>query len=120
MPPTGVRAGMLRRCLVAALVFVTACESDTTLPPNFGPGIILTPPSARIAVGDSVRFSATVAIPEEADKRTRWTSSDEQVVAVDGLGLVRAKSAGTATVTVASVAEPSTRASAIVIVTAVP
>ena len=111
---------MLRLCLVAVLVVVTACESDTTLPPNFGPGITLTPPSARVAVGDSVRFSVTIAIPAEPDKRARWTSSDQQVMTVDSLGLARAKSLGTATVTVASVAQPNTRASAIVTVTAAP
>ena len=117
--PNRVRESMQRFFLGAALMLVSACESDTTFPFK-GPGIMLTPPSASIAVGDSVRFSATVAIPGEADKRALWTSSDQRVVTVDAFGLVRAKSPGTATVLVASVAEPSTRASAIVTVTAAP
>ena len=111
---------MLKRWLVALLVVAAACESDTTLPPNDGPGITLTPPSATITVGDSVRFSATIALPGESDKRARWISSDQRVMTVDSLGFVHAKSPGTATVTVASVAQPNTRASAIVTVTAAP
>ena len=81
---------------------------------------MLTPVSAKVAVGDSVRFSATIAIQREPDKRARWTSSDQQVVTVDSDGLVIARMPGIATVTAASVAQPNTKASAIVTVTATP
>lgn len=107
---------MHRLLLAAAWLLVSACEPDRTYVP-MGPGITLTPPSARLSVGDSVHFSVTVY---NADHRARWTSSNQQVMTVDSLGLVRAKSPGTATVMAASVAEPNTRASAIVTVTAAP
>ena len=103
---------MQRFFLAAAVLFGSACESDHMQIP-MGPGITLSPPSATIAVGDSVRFSVTVY---NADHRARWTSSDQRVVTVDSIGFAHAKAPGTATVVVASVAQPDEKASGIVTV----
>ncbi|MBQ7470852.1 MAG: Ig-like domain-containing protein [Prevotella sp.] len=58
--------------------------------------------SETISVGKSLQLSATV-LPENASiKKVTWISSNESVATVDATGLIKAKSAGTVTITATS------------------
>ena len=68
--------------------------------PNKVSSVKLDKTSLEIGVGISVALTATV-LPETAtDKSVSWSSSDTQVATVNSSGVVTAKSAGTATITV--------------------
>jgi uncharacterized protein YjdB len=89
-----------------------ACDSDN-LPPNFGPQITLAPPSATLAVGDSARFEATVALRE---KGVSWASTMGGIASVDSLGVVRGIAPGLTTITATARGEMYVNAAAIVTV----
>ncbi len=67
--------------------------------------VIVTPASASIAVGETVRLTAQ---PRAADgsplagRLVAWASSDEEVATVDGSGLVLGAAAGSATIAATS------------------
>ena len=61
-------------------------------------GITLSQTSISLEVGGKVSLTATVSPSDATDKTVTWTSSDPSVVSVES-GLVKAVSAGTATVT---------------------
>lgn len=74
-----IRHGVLTLMLLAT----TSCDSGADVLP-FGPRILLTPASATVATGDSVKFSVTTAPPDSV----RWTTSEPTVATVSATGLV--------------------------------
>lgn len=109
---------MRRRSLkvVLGLVVVATSCSESSIGINLGPEISLTPASAAIVVGDSVRFTATLI--GRVDKGTTWSMSDARVITINQAGWARGVGVGTASITVASVANPNVRALASVTVNA--
>jgi uncharacterized protein YjdB len=65
----------------------------------------LSPDSADLLLGDTLRFTAAVA--GAVDGAVSWASSDTTVATVGGTGLVTARRSGTATVTATSAADPA-------------
>lgn len=61
-------------------------------------GITLSVDSLRIATGKSKTIKATITPDDASNKNIIWESSDESVATVTSAGVVRAKSAGTATI----------------------
>ena len=59
--------------------------------------------TASIAVGDDETLVATVAPANATVKTVSWSSSDSTVASVDTNGKVTGESAGSATITVATV-----------------
>ncbi len=96
--------------LLSALTLIFAC-SDTTGPatdravhrdPVRDAALRIAPASATIARTESFRFSATLtsgAALVSGGVPMTWFSSDESVATVDGGGLVRGVSVGTARIT---------------------
>lgn len=79
--------------------------------------ISISPGSMSLEVGGTGSFSANVTCTGTIDTSVTWTSSNPGVAEVSG-GSVTAKAVGDATITVASVADPSKTATATVSVTA--
>jgi uncharacterized protein YjdB len=87
-------------------VTVRGAPTEPGLPPAPVPtSIVLTPESATLASGDTLRVAAVVrdadGQPIEGASVT-WTTSDAAVASVDAAGLVKAVAAGAATVTATS------------------
>ena len=61
-------------------------------------GISLDKTSASLDLGETVKFTATVAPADATNKTVKWKSSDTSVAAVSGSGQVTAKGEGTATI----------------------
>ena len=92
-------------CLAANLLLVLGCGdyTPTEPPPGVATTIAVSPSSATLsALGDTTRFTATVhdqnghVMPEAT---VTYSSSDDSVATVDGLGLVTAAGNGSATIT---------------------
>ena len=81
-----------------------------------GPSLLVTPPSATIAVGDSTRFVVTLI--GSNDRRAVWVTSTPALATVDSMGWVRAKAVGTVIITATSAVEVNAKTSALVTVTA--
>lgn len=62
--------------------------------------VALNPSTASVGVGDTTRLSATILPANATNQKVVWSSSNTSVVSVDGTGLVRGISPGTATITV--------------------
>lgn len=76
--------------------------------------VVVTPEELTLSVGDApVQLAVEVEAVSGADDSVTWASADESVATVVD-GLVTAVSAGTATITAASVFDPSTSGSATV------
>ena len=102
--------------LAGALAFagvLAGCGDDVTVAPD--PQLDLSPPSATIAVGQSVTFSATVT--GTSNKAVTWLSSDATKASVDANGKVTGVAAGVATITATATGAQLTK-SALVTVTA--
>ncbi len=85
-------------------------EPDYSAPEGTVTGITLTFYDVTLRVGET-RMPIVTMFPEDApDKSEIWTSSDESVASVDGLGNITAKSEGSCTVTVRSAANPEVSA----------
>ena len=82
-----------------------------------GPTIFMTPPSATVSVGDSTRFVVTLGLK---NKRVVWVTSAEAIATVDSMGLVRAKSVGSAAIIATSVVDVNAKTAALVTITAAP
>lgn len=63
-------------------------------------GVSISPKSAVVGAGDTVRFTAEIQPSNAANKNLSWSVSDEAIASVDGQGNVTGLSQGTATVTV--------------------
>ena len=82
-------------------------------------GVSLDKSTANIQIGGSTTLTATVLPADASNKALTWSSSNTSVVTV-GNGVVMGIAAGTATITVASVADPTKTATCTVTVTAGP
>ncbi len=96
-----------RTVLVAALASLAAAVLFTACPPPVNPdsavaveSVSLDKASLSLAVGETGQLTATVTPAGATDTRVTWSSSDEAVATVSETGLVTAKAAGSATVTV--------------------
>lgn len=70
-------------------------------------GNMISPPSVKIVVGDTVRFTADVCRPSGP---VRWTINQPAIAQIDSAsGLLRALAVGSATVTAASVQDPNNK-----------
>lgn len=65
-------------------------------------GVTVTPTSATLTAGETTTLTATVSPSNAANKNVNWSSSDTTVATVSGSGVVTAKAAGTATITVST------------------
>ncbi len=82
-------------------------------------GITLDKTSAEAEEGKTVQLVATVTPDNATVKDCEWTSSDETVATVDENGLVTAKQAGTAVITVTSKDNPEISAECTITITSV-
>ena len=72
--------------------------------------IVLEPSKASIKVGKDVTIAATVSPADAEDKSVKWKSSDPAIAEVDENGKVTGVAEGSATITVASNADPTVTA----------
>lgn len=63
-------------------------------------GVLVSPTSKSIAVGDDFTLVATVAPYNATDKAVTWSSSDDAVCSVSDAGVIHGVGSGTATITV--------------------
>jgi trimeric autotransporter adhesin len=113
-----------RSLLVAGvLAFGTlsaACGDKVTVA---GPGgaagvqlVTVTPPSATIAVGQSIILSGQVTADAASAKTVTWSTSSAAVASVDQTGKVTGVTAGVVTITATSTADASKAASSVITV----
>lgn len=96
-----------------------SAPTTTTADPNGVTAILLSRSAAELKVGDEELAARLTIQPDSAtDLSTDWSSSDESVVTVDENGMLKAVSAGTATITVRSLNNPDVAAQIAVTVTA--
>jgi uncharacterized protein YjdB len=85
------------------------CQATVAIPPH---SITVEPPEGDLTEGDTFNLSATVlgANGEPATVQgVTWSSSNAAVAAVSPSGMVTAVTAGSATITAASIADPSVK-----------
>ncbi|WP_283653784.1 leucine-rich repeat protein [Paenibacillus sp. RC334] len=92
---TGVSAGTAR---ITATTNGKSASSQVTVTPIGGQGIVLNRAALKLTVGSNKPLKATTN-PEVVSGPITWTSSNESVASVDQNGMVKAKAAGTATIT---------------------
>ena len=63
-------------------------------------GVMVSPTTKSIAVGDTFQLVETIAPYNATDKAVTWSSSDDEVCTVSASGVIEGKSSGTATITV--------------------
>jgi hypothetical protein len=80
--------------------------------------VLVSPPSASVAVGQSITLAASVTADATTAKTVTWTSSTPAVATVDATGKVTGVSAGTATITATATADASKQSASAVTVTA--
>lgn len=97
-----------RHCLWLGALLLAACSDrdasapQVALPPRRRgvEGISVSPPSATVRVGDTLRFRATVSGSQARDSNIVWASSRPDVAAIDSVrGLAQALSVGSTTLT---------------------
>ena len=74
-----------------------SCTVTVTTPTS---GVSISPTTATIIKGQTRQLTATVAPSSASNKSVSWSSSNDTVATVSSTGLVTAKSAGTADITV--------------------
>lgn len=81
-------------------------------------GTTVTPPSATLHAGDTLRAKATSSScgGATATYQVRWSVSDTSIVTVDTTGLVLARKQGTATVIAKSTQDPSVSGAMVAVV----
>jgi uncharacterized protein YjdB len=103
-------------CFLGLVSLAAACgQGETALTDECLIGVTVSPPSATLHPGDSLRASATVACagrPADA----RWTSSDPTIASVDSVsGVVHARSvSGDATITASLTSDRAVRGALVV------
>ena len=110
--PHSIGAGADGSCgTVTIFDKVGAISDDSFIFPFVVTGVSLSQTEATLAVGETLTLTATV-IPEYAANfgasNVTWSSSDEAVATVNENGVVTAKSAGTAIITVTTAIEKKT------------
>src|ERR1044071_7238029 len=116
----------MRWCVLLA-VCLGACAGDKVIVAAKDPdssrtcvllGVTAKPAWALLQVGDTLRVSASnynCGNPDTASSHFRWTSSSVAIAEVDSLtGLVRAKSAGTVTISVSLLEDRTLRGASLV------
>ena len=83
-------------------------------------GVEMTPAEITLLKGTTYQLEASVYPWLAADKSVTWSSSDSETVSVDESGTIKTLKVGTATITAASVADPTKTASCTVTVEALP
>lgn len=78
--------------------------------------VLLSDSKLTLNVNETYPLSATILPANATNKAVDWSSSNEEVVQVDAYGLVTAKAAGTATITVTTADGNKTATSAITVV----
>ena len=99
----------------------TASKPDTVQLAGCVSVIGVSPPSARLFVGDTIRFASVgqPCSPPDFGPWFGWRSSDSTVASVDPLlGLVKARAAGTVTITLFWISDPTIKGAAAVGVSA--
>ena len=79
--------------------------------------VTVTPPSATVAVGQSIILSGQVTADAASAKTVTWSTSSAAIATVDATGKVTGVSAGNVSITATSTADPSKAATAAVTVT---
>jgi hypothetical protein len=105
--------------MAGALAFagvLAGCGDDVTV--KTPTTVTVTPPSASVAVGGTVTFTASVT-GDVANKTVTWSSSDATKATVDANGKVTGVAVGNSSIIATSAADPNAKASALVTVTAV-
>jgi hypothetical protein len=105
--------------MASALAFagvLAGCGDDVTV--SQPTTVTVTPPSASVAVGGAVTFTASVT-GDIANKTVTWASSDASKATVDANGKVVGVAVGNSTITATSAGDANAKASALVTVTAV-
>jgi uncharacterized protein YjdB len=100
---TTVPGGHTATCVVTVITPVSGVSLDES-------SLLLT------AVGQTSQLTATVNPSGATNKNVTWSSSDEAVATVDNDGLVTAKAAGTATITVETEESGFTAACAVTVI----
>lgn len=86
--------------ILAVLLFFSAfCRQETEVFAKTVKKLTLNYKSLSMEVGEKKRLKVKSVKPKKASKKVKWNSSDKQVAAVDNKGTVKAKKAGTATIT---------------------
>lgn len=75
---------------------ITVTQGSTTVPVT---GIVTTPSTASILLGNTVQINATVSPTNATNKTVTWTSSNNNVATVSTSGLVNGVGVGSATIT---------------------
>jgi len=100
-----------------------ACGDKVTVAGPGGPAgvslVTVTPPSATIAVGESIILSGQVTADAASAKTVTWSSSNATVATVDQAGKVTGVKAGTASITATATADATKAASSVVTVSSV-
>ncbi|MBO5371484.1 MAG: Ig-like domain-containing protein [Lachnospiraceae bacterium] len=78
--------------------------------------IQVAPTAKELGIGETVQLSAAVVPANATNTAVTYTSSNPAVATVNEAGLVTAKAAGTATITVASAANPAVTAACVITV----
>ena len=81
-------------------ITVIPIPTDTPASPVSPTEVTVSPTAKSLAVGSTVQLTATVLPSNATDKSVKWSSSNTAVATVSSTGLVTAKSAGNATITV--------------------
>ena len=77
--------------------FSATCTVNVAVPVS---GVSLDVTSAKIAIGDELKLTATVSPDNATSKRVTWSSSDEAVATVNESGIVKGVARGQVTITV--------------------
>lgn len=80
--------------------------------------VTLSPATASIAVGSSLKLTSTITPSDASVKTVKWSSSDPDVATVDSTGTVKAIKAGTAEVTATTLSGVKRASSIITVVPA--
>jgi hypothetical protein len=111
--------------LAGVLAFGTltaACGDKVTVAPSTNTvgvqSVLVSPPSASVAVGQSITIAASVTADATTAKTVTWTSSTPAVATVDATGKVTGVSVGTATITATATADASKQSASAITVTA--
>ena len=91
--------------------FTVTCEITVTGEEASAPESISITPEGPLEIPTlQTQQLEVTAVPEGADSRVTWTSSDEKVAVVDENGVVTAKTYGKAVITASSVSDPDVKA----------
>ena len=116
---TGVAAGSARITATAeaANSGTVSAYVDITVTSIAVTGVTVSPTEKSLSVGGTQQLTATVSPSNATNKNVTWTSDATSVATVSSSGLVTAIAAGTATITVKSVADNTKKATCTIKVT---